>query len=256
MTKNQAHEAIEAAPAVESFPFQAAAPGTPHIILPKIWNPTPAVNWTVLIHPALGPLLHALNWRRLGDRRRYATNLRWAMALLLGPLLLQAVAITFDFIPTSYRYLIAPGGPIVQWMAITAAYTALLASWYWIEARRQMRFVKHDLGGEYARRKWLWPILIGAAATAITYGTIAAILALRGPPAYEIRDVLSRAIPKQLKTQPSYAQFRFQRITLERSGWGNYTGIAHGIDPNGKVQLTLTAKTEGDEIRWNLTPIN
>ena len=109
---------------------------------PKIWNPSAAVNWSVLLTPAFGPVLHYLNWKRLGETQHEKTALIWAavFCFLVGSSLLTPIDGSLGF-------------------GFLLAYI-LMFVWYFVTARKQIRYVDEKFGKTYPRREWFEPLMI------------------------------------------------------------------------------------------------
>ena len=115
----------------------------------EIWNPAAAVNWSLVLTPAFGPVLHYLNWKDLGEEGRERPALIWAgiFCVLVGLSL-------FDFTGA------IGSGPILF------AYL-LLFVWYFATARKQIKYVRERFGKTYSRKDWFQPI--GAALAIIVF---------------------------------------------------------------------------------------
>jgi hypothetical protein len=133
-------------------PLPVAAP-------PKLWNPNAAANWSLVFTPAFGALLHAKNAESLGRIEEARANRVW-FGVTVAYLAVTLVGI---FIPAM------PDG------AFRAAGMVLLLSWYFSLAKKQARYVKESLHGQYERRSWIKP-LIGAFGSLLGFFVLAVVL--------------------------------------------------------------------------------
>ena len=104
----------------------------------KLWNPNAAVNWSILLSPAFGAILHALNWRALGKVEKAKASFIWAGAFLL----FLAICLVLPLHGLCLVFLIA---------------------WYFIAARPHAKYVKETVGDDYEHKPWGAPIGIAVA---------------------------------------------------------------------------------------------
>lgn len=115
---------------------------------PHLWNPSAAVNWSLLFTPVFGAILHMKNWRALGETEKAEICKAWAIlnfAIILG-LSLMAILQPFD---SAYH------GHLLRNLGLV-----LLPIWYIGNAREQTGYVKSRFGETYQRRDWLVPSLL------------------------------------------------------------------------------------------------
>lgn len=123
-----------------------------------LYNPRAAIWWSVLLSPAFGATLHALNWKAMGEPLRFRFSIFWAA----GSLLLFAVY-------PALRSIDVAEIPATNWSRIvTVAYILL---WYVSAGRQQIAQVKDEYGSDYPRRSW-WKAFLAVA------GVLAAVLAM------------------------------------------------------------------------------
>ncbi len=122
--------------------MEASDPPPP--IKPALWNPDAAGAWSLLFTPAFGAFLHARNARVLGRLEEEAANWKW----FYGTLAYLAVCILLALAPI-------PEG------VFRLAGLAVLLTWYFTTAKKQVTFVKETLGRDYHRKGWRQPLLIG-----------------------------------------------------------------------------------------------
>lgn len=116
-----------------------------------IWNPSAASNWSLILSPAFGSYLHALNWRALGEPEKEKMSMRW----FYFSLVVMAIYLCIKFF-------MAHRGKAD--MAASALPVIYLIVWYISAGRAQAKYVKVKFGYTYLRRPWAKPLLIGVAA--------------------------------------------------------------------------------------------
>lgn len=127
-----------------------------------LWNPSGAVNWSVLFTPAFGSFVQMLNWSALGQADKAAGARRWFYASLamLGADMLGAALtarLQESFNPLFWL------GPL---------YFAL---WYICAGREQVLEVRARHGGRYAHKSWR-NILCTALMAGVAYSAASALL--------------------------------------------------------------------------------
>ena len=130
-----------------------------------LWNPSAAVNWSLIFTPAFGSYLQMINWKALGEPQKAATARTW-FYISLGMLILY-VAINVAAHDSSQR----SAQPLVLLYLIV---------WYFAGGRLQAKYVKERFGSIYPKNRWGKTILIGFAwffAYALTAGIVVSALA-------------------------------------------------------------------------------
>ena len=92
---------------------------------PKLWNPSAAVNWSLLLTPTFGTCI------------KY--SLVWFIISIILLLLL-----TFTQADSGIGFLIL----------------IYLFVWYFVAGRKQSKLIKSDLGKDYIKKSWGKPLLI------------------------------------------------------------------------------------------------
>ena len=113
--------------------------------MPKLWNPSAAVNWSLLLTPAFGAYLQMKNWQRLGESANARTSKAWLIATLchitwffLTPTLIPASAATDNLFRT--------------------VGLALLFGWYFHSGKLQNKYVLERYGKNYPRLSFIKPL--------------------------------------------------------------------------------------------------
>ena len=126
---------------------------------PRLYNPSAAANWSILLTPVFGGWCVYTNYKELGEQSRAQTSLIVtiviAAATVFGPLLSL-----FTALPDAIGRAI----PLVT-----------LILWYLIEAKGQINFIK-SRNIVYEKKPWGTPVLIGLIAT-VAYVTALFVLA-------------------------------------------------------------------------------
>lgn len=131
-------------------------------IRPNLWNPNVAANWSLLLTPAFGAYLHAINWRALDNPERVKANIMWVWVTLV----FLAINLGTIFLPES-KYV----DRIMQLAGL-----GILLGWYFTQARSQVRYIKKAFGNSYVKKRWGLPLLMGVAAIGAYCVVIAAVL--------------------------------------------------------------------------------
>jgi len=112
---------------------------------PKLWNPGAAAAWSLLFTAVFGALLQYKNWKTLGEKKEAKISLIWAISILV-------FFLTWALIPEQYEPL-----PVIT----RRSQIILLALWYFIHGKKQIRYIKENHGKDYERKQWASPLLIG-----------------------------------------------------------------------------------------------
>jgi hypothetical protein len=134
------------------------APPSQRASAPTLWNPNAAALWSLVFTPVFGAWLHMLNWQALGEPDEARRARRWVIGCLAWGL--------FNF----FSGLIIPPGEAIDALMWLITLGVLLA-WYYGHGKSQQRLLLGRYGGEYPRRAWTVPVLIGV-------GVSVALLAL------------------------------------------------------------------------------
>lgn len=117
--------------------------------VPYLWNPNAAALWSLLFTPIFGAWLHMRNWQELGDKTMARKNLMWIIAYPIAALALPIGLLLMGIdIPNIWGWL-------------------LLLVWYLTLGKTQIQLVKEEFGGDYERRSWWLPLLLGIVFTIV-----------------------------------------------------------------------------------------
>ncbi len=191
---------------------------------PSLWNPTVAANLSLFFSPIFGAIIHANNWKVLGFPDRAAANRNWIWIYLIFTLLFMVVICLVPEGPIS--------GPVMMFLPITP-----LIGWYWIEGKKQIRYVRGQFGKGYQRRRWRKPIFIAWVLAAIFNVTLALIFlatfTVEPPSGEDIADHIRPSLTPQVRTMFGVPRGRIKNLTLERTEDDRFEGtfeFHHGDD--------------------------
>ena len=117
--------------------------------VPAIWSPGAAVAWSLPLSAAFGALIHAKNWKSLGEDSQASKSMWWAY-LAVAALVFLLAAIYFT-----------RSAPVLTCMAVPMQPVVLVA-WYVTSARAQSAFVRERFGDRLPGKSWGAPILLAA----------------------------------------------------------------------------------------------
>lgn len=117
-------------------------PAVPAAEAPALWNPNAAANWSLLLSPTFGSLLHYLNWGRLGRPQEQRKALVWVAVSFV--VMLAAVIV-----------------PEVHQMTMRYVMLGILLGWYFAHAKKQVAVVQELYGKNYPRRSILLAVVLG-----------------------------------------------------------------------------------------------
>lgn len=120
-------------------------------ISPPLWNPTAAVNWSLVFSVGFGAWLHAKNWKALNEPQKASKSMIWAYVGFAA------------FLAFTVSQLLQPPVPTLLSMSPLGVYLGVLFSWYFISARSQVLYIQTQFGNKYARQQWIKPIGVAAA---------------------------------------------------------------------------------------------
>lgn len=104
--------------------------------VPRLWNPKAAAIWAFFLPPAMGSWLHAQNWRELGNEKLYKHNLNLTWIFI-------AAAFAFVFLNIFTGIDLGIVGNLTLW-----------AFWFFTVGKKQIDFVRDEVGDDYDRKPW------------------------------------------------------------------------------------------------------
>ena len=109
-----------------------------------LWNPTAAVNWSLLFSPAFGAFLHARNADALGRTDEARANRVW-FYVTITYLAFNLMSVFIPAVPEKLFRLVSIG---------------LLIGWYFSLGKKQIKYVKDTWPYSYNRKPWKKPLSI------------------------------------------------------------------------------------------------
>lgn len=131
----------------------------------NIWNPSIAIALCILFTPIFGALIHASNWRSLGNHEEARRSAKWAIAQLFIIILVTILAALFRSELALY------------YMARALPFLGLIA-WGVTAGKTQIAYVSGELGDIYESKSWILPVV--AALTCMLAGALILGVAIKG----------------------------------------------------------------------------
>jgi TPR repeat protein/serine/threonine protein kinase len=126
--------------AIPVLPQPESASVQEPLTVPALWNPSSAVNWSMLFTPAFGAFMHARNAKALGYPAVEKLNMRFFYGMVIASFL--------GLFLVDYR------------IGLGVAYVILIV-WYYALAKKQIAFVKLRFGKAYPKKSFTKPLLLG-----------------------------------------------------------------------------------------------
>lgn len=133
---------ITTAKSLPPIPLSAASHPTHARV--ALWDPNTAANFSLLFSPAFGVVLHYLNWKALGQTKEAGISLNWLIGSIVVPVVFLLGLIVAPKITTNFGRFLGIG----------------LFAWYFAHAKKQVAFVKQEVGTNYRKKSFLVPILV------------------------------------------------------------------------------------------------
>lgn len=118
-----------------------------------LWNPNAVANWSLLFTPLFGAWLTCLNWQVLGEIAFANRSRNWLIAMMV-------------WLPITAILLHVPNNPSYGIAAISS-HIVLLLLWFFMENRKQSRYLTERFGKTYPRKSWGKPLVLAAIALVI-----------------------------------------------------------------------------------------
>lgn len=209
---------------------------------PRLWNPNAAGLWSLLFSPAFGALLHAKNWRTLGNLQRAKANMVWFW-FVVAFLALAVATMPLGDVPGLDRTFQIVG-------------IALLIVWFYRQCKPQMQYVKEHVGDDYERRGWGMPLGIGAGLFVMLLASIILIgIATYQVPSDEVIGVIRPQILSEWRNNAFIDDASIQDFRLTAAGDGRYNGEISATINGQPEQLDITVEIVEDRITWQLQPV-
>ena len=127
--------------------------------VPELWNPTAAVNWSIIFVP-LGAYLHFRNDIKLKRHAEAKQNFIWFCVLLLSPAIHAFIScVMLGDHNSIYKIYFSLFGLVIL----------PLFGWYFGSAKRQINYVNESFGEDYQRKSWVMPLILCSFLWFVTY---------------------------------------------------------------------------------------
>jgi len=212
-----------------------------------LWNPDAAARWGLLLSPAFGAWLHAMNWREIGEPRLARANMIWVWATFA--LLALNLATLFVHLPRSAEALARFSG-ILLW-----------AAWFWSLGRKQVRYVK-DFAGFYIKKRWPGPLLVAILALGLYFAVCIGLVYAAFPSLPKDRDPATVAawvrprILNKWHEEPRLRDASIQSIVLDQKNGGTYAGVIEATIEGKPEKFGLNMELSSNRFSWKLNALH
>lgn len=131
----------------------------------QIWNPSVAITLGIVFTPIFSALIHASNWRALGNHEEARRSVKWAAAQFFIIILATLLAALFRTELALY------------YMARALPFLGLIA-WGVTAGKAQIAHVSSELGDIYESKSWILPVVTALAC--ILVGALILGVAIKG----------------------------------------------------------------------------
>lgn len=206
---------------------------------PRLWNPNAAANWSLLLTPGFGALLHAANWRVLGQPERAKANIFWF------------------WITLGFMFAVIASMPLPQSTAVDLVFRAvglgLLVGWYFNQGKPQIKLVKEQFGKDYQKRGWLLVLPAGFAATlGFMVVAIAVGLLTYSMTPEELADSVEPVIIEQWESNPEIRSATLHSLTLKQTVGDVYHGQIEATINGDRLLIPIQVDNSGLRTAWEL----
>ena len=114
-----------------------------------LWSPDKAAlfSW-FLFTPIFGAIIHAINWRKLGERKKAKYSWYWAIGIFLVFNIAGAFAEAKDYNPHDLN------------MLLGLIHLPITLLWYFTFGRPQSKYVFNKFKNGYTKNSWLFPFCV------------------------------------------------------------------------------------------------
>lgn len=126
--------------------------------LPPLWNPKAAMWWSLFFNVVFGAILQAKNWEALGEPELAKKNYQFA---IVGFVLITCMALFLPKMPFGFGIL-------------------MVVIWYRTLGKEQVTFFENNFAGDYERKGWVVPILLGLLAIVVWVLGLSILMAIFG----------------------------------------------------------------------------
>lgn len=208
-----------------SLPSSQPAPPVPGVqVKPKLWNPNPAVNWSLLFTPILGAWLHAKNWKELNQPDRAQESMIWVYVGFVFLIVVFFLPDNFGSAPLGFIFIIA---------------------WYFSSAKGQVKYLKEN-NISYDKKAWGKPLLLGLVGYAVYFVIAIGILSATEPSVTEVLESESVSLVTQIVQDQFGETATCKAVSIEKAvSDGFYHAVAY-LDNGNELKIAIEHK--GDQI--------
>ncbi len=199
---------------------------------PQLWNPNAAACWSLLFTPVFGALLHAFNWRQLGQTAKAQQSMFW----VYGALVVLLVALVLpQSVLRDVRHL-----PLM----------ALLLAWYFLSAKPQVAYIR-DNAISYEKRTWVLPLAIGFVGLVLYSVVASAFVSSPERPIVELLEAESVELVTGMVQERLGPSTSCEGVSLEKEqvSEGTYHGVAR---LNDGTELPIAVEFDGRQMSVSL----
>jgi hypothetical protein len=157
----------------------------------------------------------------------------------------------------SLVFLVVAGGsafvlPDAKWMdtAMRGAGIGILLGWYLTMGRQQIEFVKGSVG-DYERRGWGMPLVIGVGSLAAFFAVVVGLgIWLDKPDAADLAGQMKPIIEAEWHKRPGLADAVVEKVTLEGKGGDKYSGEVEARIGGKEARFGLEVTVKDGAVAW------
>ena len=188
----------------------------------RLWNPSAAAAWSLLLSPVFGAWIHARNWQELGRPEEARKSMWWVYGGAAYLCLLLALSGLVTARETS------PLGMI------------FFASWYLWSGLAQVKLVKAGLA--YEKKEWTKPLLMGIGGAAVFFAVAVGIVIAREPTVAQRLETASVAVVTRIVKEQLHGTSACKGVqVVETLPDGVYRAVAT-LEDGKTLQVTLRTR--------------
>lgn len=123
----------------------------------ELWSPDKAAFFSIIFSPIFGAVIHALNWKALGEKSKSRMSWIWAVLIWLA----------FSVVTASGEAKLYDFEVITMHLQLTQM--VIIVLWYFLSARAQSKYLVTHYPQGYTKKSWVYPICFSI----IIFGSLA-----------------------------------------------------------------------------------
>ena len=188
----------------------------------RLWNPSAAARWSLILSPVFGAWIQAKNWQELGRPEEARKSMGWVYG------------------GAAYFCLLLATSGIVTTRETSPLGMIFFAAWYMTSGLAQVKLVKEGLA--YEKKSWTKPLLIGFGALAVIFALAVGIAIARQPSVAQRLETASVAVVTRIVKEQLHGTSACKSVqVVETLPDGVYRAVATMED--GKT-LPVTLRTK------------